>query len=276
MKPMVSVIIPTHNRAAFLKKAIDSVLGQSCRDYELVVVDDGSSDGTAELLASYGDRIISVRQENRGPSAARNLGIARARGEFIAFLDSDDWWHPDKLALQLCAMEEEPGFLISHTQEVWYTTGRLLPQKKKHRKYHGDIFDRCLPICSVSLSTVMARRELFERVGLFDESLPCCEDYDLWLRVSVTHPFLLIDEALTFKDGGRRDQLSYLYRMGMDRYRIYALNKVLGEADMLNEYQRGLAIKELKKKCRIYGNGCLKHGREEEGWYYLRLGGDMI
>jgi glycosyltransferase involved in cell wall biosynthesis len=271
MKEMVTVIIPTYNRASTIQRALDSVLSQTHRGFELIVVDDGSNDHTFRVIRDLGNRVRYVRQERSGPSAARNLGIRMARTVLFAFLDSDDWWDEDKLSVQLEEMEKKPAYLISHTQEIWYRNGNLLTQKKKHRKYHGLIFDRCLPICAVSMSTVVARRELFDEVGLFDESLPCCEDYDFWLRASVRHRFLLVDEPLTLKEGGRPDQVSWIHRRGMDSFRIQSLLKILGEPALLDDAHRNLALRELERKCRIYGNGCIKHGKAEEGNYYLTL-----
>lgn len=267
---MISVIIPTFNRASFLKKAIESVIAQTYRDFELVVVDDGSQDNTRDVVSRFGERITYIRQKNRGPGAARNLGIKKSRGDFIAFLDSDDWWDKEKLFVQMREMLNAPMYLVSHTQEVWYRNRVVLNQKKKHRKFHGYIFDKCLPLCVVSMSTVMARRELFSKVGLFDEDLPCCEDYDFWLRVSSSHSFLLINKALTLKDGGRPDQVSYIYSRGMDKFRIHSIQKLL-DSDDLNNETRLLAIHELSKKCRIYGNGCIKRGKIKEGRYFLGL-----
>ncbi len=268
MEP-VTIVIPTYNRAALLVKAVDSVLGQSHDNFELIVVDDGSSDNTAEIIRDYGS-VIYLYQENQGPAAARNRGIKAAKYDLIAFLDSDDRFAPRKLETQTRAMRASPGCLISHTDEVWYRRGRLLNQKKKHRKFGGDIFTRCLPLCAVSMSTVMVRKEIFARIGFFDESYPCCEDYEFWLRASVEHEFLKIDQALTLKDGGRSDELSFQYRRGMDKFRIQALLKLLRERELTVE-QRRLAVGELVRKCRIYGNGCLKHGRSQEGEYFLEL-----
>jgi glycosyltransferase involved in cell wall biosynthesis len=273
MKETVTVIIPTYNRASTIHRALDSVLSQTHRGFELIVVDDGSEDHTFRIIRDLGSRVRYVRQERSGPSAARNLGIRMARTDLFAFLDSDDWWDEDKLSVQLEEMEKKPEYLISHTQEIWYRNGNLLTQKKKHRKYHGHIFDTCLPICAVSMSTVVARRDLFDEVGMFDESLPCCEDYDFWLRASVRHPFLLVDEPLTLKEGGRPDQVSWIHRRGMDSFRIQSLLKILGEPALLDDAQRNLALRELERKCRIYGNGCMKHGKAEEGNYYLTLPG---
>lgn len=266
----VSVIIPTHNRAEFLAQAIDSVLSQTYANFELIVVDDGSSDETPALLSSYGEALVVLRQENRGPAAARNAGISAARHSLLAFLDSDDRFTKNKLALQVAAMEAQPELLISHTQETWFRNGRHLNQKKRHAKEGGDIFARSLELCVVGMSTVMARRELFDRVGLFDESFPCCEDYELWLRAGAAYPFLLVDAPLTVKHGGREDQVSVRFKTGMDYFRIRAMEKLLA-AKLLTPEQSLLARRELVRKATIYGNGSLKHGRREEGLHCLSL-----
>jgi len=269
MSEPVSVIIPTYNRRDYLQKALESVLSQD-HPLEVIVVDDGSDDGTREAIRIDDARLRYFYQENRCPAAARNIGIRNARYELIAFLDSDDRFARDKLRLQTAAMSAAPEFLISHTDEIWYRRGKHLNQKNRHRKMHGDLFARSLELCVVGMSTVMARRGLFEEIGLFDESLPCCEDYDLWLRTGCRYPFLLVDRPLTIKEGGREDQVSVRFRMGMDKFRIRSLVSLL-ESGMLTREQRKLAAGELVRKCTIYGNGCLKHHRPVEGERYLRL-----
>ncbi len=271
--PRISVIIPAYNRAVLLPRAIRSVLSQTLPCCELIVVDDGSDDATPALLQGLSAAETSIRvlrQENRGAAAARNLGIRAAHGELLAFLDSDDWWLPEKLARQAALMEARPDLLISHTRELWFRGGRRVNQKKKHDPPQGDIFAASTRMCVVGMSTVMARRVLFVRYGLFDETLPCCEDYELWLRVGCREPFLLTPEALTCKDGGREDQLSVIHRMGMDAYRIRALLGLLAKAP-LSAAQRATALAACAEKCRIYGQGCIKHGRPEEGGHYLQL-----
>jgi len=272
MEKFISVIIPTYDRELSLKKAIDSVLKQTYRHFELIVVDDGSEDNTADLVAKYSSGIVYVRQENKGPAAARNRGIRAARYDLLAFLDSDDWFAENKLEAQARAMHENPAYLISHTQEIWYRNGRILNQKIKHKKNSGDIFNQSLKLCAVGMSTVMMRKDIFERYGFFDEDYPCCEDYEFWLRVSAEQKFLLIDQPLTLKDGGRDDQVSSIYRAGMDKFRIQAIMKMLASGS-LTEKQKKSSLEELQRKCRIYGTGCIKHGRAEEGSYYLNLPG---
>jgi len=271
---MISVIIPSHNRARMLAAALASVFAQTRRPDEILVVDDGSSDETPELLTRMQKEapcpLLVLRQDNRGAAAARNAAIVRARGDLLCFLDSDDRWEKRKLALQEQAMEQAPDHLVSHTREIWYRRGKRVNQKKKHEPPGGEIFAACLRMCVVGMSTVMVRSGLFERYGLFDESLVCCEDYDLWLRVACRERFLLVPEALTIKDGGRPDQLSVLHRQGMDRYRIRALVKLL-DSGVLHPAQMRLAVAELERKCTIYGRGCMKHGKEQEGRHYLAL-----
>ncbi|RTZ98887.1 MAG: glycosyltransferase family 2 protein [Deltaproteobacteria bacterium] len=264
----VSVIIPTFNRAGMLQTAIDSVLAQRFNDYELIVVDDGSTDSTPALLATYGEKITSVRQENQGVSAARNTGIRASRGALIAFLDSDDRWLPDKLAVQAASFDARPDMMICQTEEIWIRNGVRVNPKKKHAKPSGNIFGRSLALCLVSPSAVMLRRELFDDVGLFDETLPACEDYDLWLRISCRYPVHLIDQALIVKTGGHSDQLSR--QAGLDKYRIRSLKRLI-ESGRLSDNQRSQTIKVLMEKCRIYADGCRKRGREEEADRFQEL-----
>ncbi len=274
MTNSVSVIIPTYNRSFSLERAVVSVMKQTLPSDELIIVDDGSTDDTyrrmQELSKKYPGKIITFHQSNSGPAAARNLGIKNAKGSMIAFLDSDDHWKKTKLEKQFHVMQKNPECLISHTKEIWFRKGKHLNQKKIHIPRTGDIFDHCVILCGVGMSTVMARKQLFDLVGQFDEDFQCCEDYEFWLRVSAKYSFKLIDEALTIKEGGRADQLSVKHRVGMDKLRIHALLKLL-QSFCLPESKRILAVNELKNKCRIYGQGCLKHNKKEEGDYYLQL-----
>jgi len=270
---VITVVIPTYNRQLYLEQAILSVLNQTVHCAELIVVDDGSTDDTEMVVNKLADHAdISIRyiyQENKGASAARNLGIKNAVGDFICFLDSDDFFMPDKIALQKQAIDES-DCLVSHTCEQWLRRGKHLNQKLKHQPPDGYIFPECLPMCVVGMSTIMVHRELFDKYGMFDESLPCCEDYDFWLRVSTNEKFKLVAQPLTVKNGGREDQLSVIYRAGMDKFRINSLVKLL-ENNALTGQQYRLTVHELKRKCEIYGKGCFKHSKEIEGGYYLQI-----
>jgi len=265
----VSVIITTYNRAPVLEEAIQSVLAQDFRDFELIVVDDGSTDGTRSILEKYSGSLTTLYQENRGVSAARNSGIKRSSGAYISFLDSDDLWLPEKLSTQIAFFNSHPQAFICQTEEIWLRNGVRVNPRKIHKKYSGEIFEHCLSLCRVSPSSVMIKRNLLDEVGLFDEELPACEDYDLWLRVACRYPIYLIEEPLVIKRGGHPDQLSKRFE-GIDRFRIKALTKIL-ESGRLNPYHYHMAVRELKKKCRIYGEGCLKRGKKAEGKKYLAL-----
>lgn len=257
--PHVSVIIPTYNRRDLVREAIASVLAQTYRDFELVVVDDGSNDGTAEAVRE----IAGVRyfyQPNRGVSAARNRGVALSNGELLAFLDSDDIWQSRKLESQVAFFGAHPQAQICQTEEIWLRHGVRVNPHNKHRKFGGDIFARSLELCLVSPSAVMLRRELFERVGGFDEGLPACEDYDLWLRIAATVPVHLIATPFVIRRGGYADQLSRRF-WGMDRFRVTALCKLLGAAVLSPEQQR-LAVAILQKKCAILAQGARKRGKD--------------
>ena len=267
--PKVSVIIPTYNRAFFLSEAIDSVLNQSFRDFELIIVDDGSTDSTPHILRRWEGRIRWMRQENSGVSRARNTGIRAARGRYLSFLDSDDLWAREKLEVQVGFLDANPHYGVCYTDEVWIRRGRRVNPKKIHGKYSGWIFDRCLPLCIISPSSVLMRREVLDVVGCFDERLPVCEDYDLWLRVASRYPIFFLDKKLIIKRGGHANQLSNR-SWGNDRYRVMALEKQLSE-NHLTAQERRATLEVLERKCRILAGGFLKRGKNQEGTKYKAL-----
>jgi glycosyltransferase involved in cell wall biosynthesis len=268
MSPEISVIIPTYNRAAMVVEAVESVLAQEMSEFELIVIDDGSTDDTETRLGIFGSRLHYFKQQNAGVSRARNRGLEIARAPLVAFLDSDDLWLPAKLRVQHKYMVEHPDVLICQTEELWLRNGRRVNPKIRHQKPSGDIFQRSLDLCLVSPSAVMARQELFARIGCFDETLPVAEDYDLWLRAAVDYPVPLLLEPLVIKRGGRLDQLSA--GSSIDRHRIKALEKLL-DSDRLSTKQYQWTWETLQRKCKIYGQGCLKRGKVEEGERYLAL-----
>jgi glycosyltransferase involved in cell wall biosynthesis len=265
---IVSIVLPTCNRSRLVCRAIDSVLAQSYRAIELIVVDDGSTDDTQNRLERYGDCITVIEQANKGVSAARNAGLQAASGQYVALLDSDDVWLPRKLERQVAFFRSRPGAVICQTEEIWIRNGVRVNPGKRHKKHSGMIFEKTLPLCLISPSAVMLRKSLFDEVGLFDESLPACEDYDLWLRISWKYPVHLIDTPLIHKHGGHADQLSRMPQL--DKYRIRALEKIL-EADCLSQQQRSAALETLKQKCRIYAAGCGKRGRIDDARHYAGL-----
>lgn len=265
---MVSVIIPTYNRAWIIKEAIDSVLTQTHKAYELIVVNDGSIDNTDSILNQYDKKLRVIRQANRGVSAARNQGIASSSGDLIALLDSDDLWLPEKLERQVSFFQDHPQALICQTEEIWIRNGKRVNPGRRHQKPSGMIFEPSLSLCLVSPSAVMFRKELIDRVGLFDENLPACEDYDMWLRVGSRYPVYLIDQPLIVKRGGHADQLSRSPML--DKYRIEAIRKLLYQ-NLLTRKQRQAAMAKLKEKCGIYAAGCKKRGRHQEAEAYIQL-----
>ena len=268
MSPKISVIIPTYNRASMVVEAVESVLAQEMAEFDLIVVDDGSTDETGHKLSVYNSRLRYYRQENAGVSAARNRGVELSRAPLVSFLDSDDLWLPSKLHIQHRFMLDHPEVSICQTEEIWWRNGRQVNPKKHHQKPSGDIFQRSLDLCLVSPSAVMMRRELFETVGSFDVELPVAEDYDLWLRVAVDYRVPLLQYPLVIKRGGHSDQLSS--RSGIDRYRIKALEKLLSSG-LLSPQKYAWTWNVFQHKCKIYGQGCLKRGKVEEGEGYLAL-----
>ncbi|MBW1980100.1 MAG: glycosyltransferase family 2 protein [Deltaproteobacteria bacterium] len=255
MAPEVSVIIPTYNRANMVAEAVKSVLLQSGVSFELIVVDDGSTDSTEKKLEPFGSSLQYHRQTHSGVSAARNRGVQLSRAPLLAFLDSDDLWLPGKLLVQKTFMDRNPGMQICQTDELWWRNGRRVNPKRYHQKPSGDIFRASLERCLVSPSAVMIRRPFFEQLGGFDEELPMAEDYDLWLRA-----------ALVIKRGGHADQLSST--PGIDRYRIRALEKLLLNG-RLSRQQYSWVWQTLERKCLIYGRGCLKRSKLAEANKYL-------
>jgi len=268
VSPTVSVIIPSFNRWPLLGEAIESVFSQSYGDFELIVVDDGSTDDTAKQLSRFGSRLRLLSQSNRGVSAARNFAVRHARGSYLAFLDSDDLWLPNKLAIQAAFMEQNRRVQICQTEEIWIRNGVRVNPKAKHQKPSGDIFIPSLALCLVSPSAVMLTRALFEQLGGFDESLPVCEDYDLWLRIALDHSVPLIDDALVIKRGGHADQLSRSL-WGMDRYRVLALQKLLRSG--LDGSRREAAIEVLRRKVEVLAAGARKHGKASDARAYEEI-----
>lgn len=265
MLPVVSVIIPTYNRRALVDEAVGSVLAQSYNNFELIVIDDGSDDGTADHLARYGSYLRLISRRRSGVAAARNYGVSVAKGRYLAFLDSDDLWMPNKLEIQVAFMGQHLGVQICQTDEIWIRNRVRVNPKTKHKKPSGDVFRRSLDLCLVSPSAVMMTKQLFNQVGGFDESFPVCEDYDLWLRIAVERAIPLVPRALVIKRGGHTDQLSHSM-WGMDRYRIESLRKLLRKG--IPEEKREWVLDALKRKVCILCQGARRRGRQHEAAAY--------
>jgi glycosyltransferase involved in cell wall biosynthesis len=206
-----------------LARAIDSVLAQSYEAAEIIVVDDGSSDATSEVAKMYPE-VLLLRQNNMGVSTARNNGVMMASNEWIAFLDSDDTWHPKKLAFQVAHHKKYPDTLVSYTDEVWIRNDKEWPIPKKFHKPDKVSFEDSLGYCNIAPSSVLINKQCFERLGGFDESFEVCEDYDLWLRILRENTIDLVPQKLINKYGGSDDQLSQKYKF-LDRWHIRSLFK---------------------------------------------------
>tara|TARA_Y100001970_G_C14061146_1_gene764231 strand:- start:231 stop:1076 length:846 start_codon:yes stop_codon:yes gene_type:complete len=264
----VSVIIPTYNRKNLLKRALHSVISQTFVPQEIIVVDDGSSDRTKDWVSEKFPDVRYIYQDNSGVSSARNAGIKEAKGSWIAFLDSDDEWMPNKLEQQKRVINSFQEAWLCHTNEIWIRNGVRVNQMKKHQKYGGDVFENCLDICRISPSSVLIKKEVFEMVGLFDESLKVCEDYDLWLRITAVLPVIFLDQPLIIKYGGHTDQLSRV-DSGIEKYRIKSLEKILS-SNSLSKSQSKIAISQLMKKLKIFSNGLEKRNKFKELNIYIK------
>ena len=265
----ISIIIPNFNRKLFLINAINSVLAQTYQNIELIIIDDGSSNKTIEYLKKKKLNIKILEQKNKGVSSARNKGIKLSKNKWIAFLDSDDRWHHKKLEKQVNFIKKNSKYKICHTNEIWIKNGVRINPHFKHKKFGGYIFDKCLDICRISPSSILIHKSVFDRVGLFNERLPVCEDYDLWLRIALKFPILYLNEKLTIKFGGHFNQLSKKF-WGMDRFRIKALENVF-KNNNLSKKNENLVKKALCKKANIYLNGLKKRNRLKEIIYYENL-----
>ena len=256
-KYKISVVIPTLNRINTLQRALDSVINQTYKPAEIIVVDNGSSDGTLKFLREQYPKITILTENKLGVSSARNKGIKKSINQWIALLDSDDAWHPRKLEIQTSMLDSAlKEYNLIHTDEVWFRNNKHINQMKKHKKQGGYIFERCLSLCCISPSSVLFKKNILDKVGLFDESLPVCEDYDMWLKICSSEEVLFAQDKLTYKYGGHKDQLSKSY-WGMDRFRIKSLENIIKNFDLTYK-QKKQAKKELIKKIKIIINGAFK------------------
>ena len=262
-KDQISVVIPVHNREHSVRRAIDSVLAQELLPDEIIVVDDGSDDKTPYVISSYLPQIQVLTQDNMGVSAARNRGVEASSGRWIAFLDSDDEWEMAKLQKQMSYIKRQGNIRILQTEERWIRNNMRVNPGKKYAKKSGNIFKSCLKTCIVGASTVILERSLFDEMGGFDENLPVCEDYDLWIRIAAKYPIPLLSQALTIKYGGHPDQLSAT--PAMDRYRVQSLMKIFDEVDLSLQQQTELLDELILKLSYLY-EGAVRSRRDSRGY----------
>jgi len=261
----ISVIIPTFNREKLLGKTLESVLNQTVKADEIIVIDDGSTDNTKKIVSNYqNERIIYIYKKNSGVSSARNQGIKLASNDWLCFLDSDDIWENNKLEKQIEFHKKNPHILFSNTDELWMFNGKIIKQKKHQHKPKGFCFEQNIPNTLIGASTIMIHKKVLDEVGYFDEELIACEDYDLWLRILDKYELGLIDEKLIIKIAGHENQLSFSTKM-MDKYRILALLK------HQNSKHKNKVNTEIIKKCNILIKGAIKYNNKEIEEHYSKL-----
>lgn len=266
----VDVVLPTHNRAHLLERSIQSVLKQTYSDYNLYIVDDGSTDNTSEFLKYYENipNVFILKQDNKGVSAARNLGIKSSHSPWITFIDSDDEWLPKKLEVQMDLIRKNPHLRFFHSNEIWIRNGKRVNPPKRFEKSNHEIFRRSLETCLISPSTVIMRRDLSEKNGHFDEEFIICEDYDLWLKILATEEIGHCEEFLIKKYGGHEDQLSTRFP-AMDFWRLRSLAKLAHSG--LSTDKLELVLNEINKKAPILLQGFQKHQKSYEYETLLKI-----
>ena len=233
---LVSVIIPTYNSARFLTEAVSSVLAQSFNDFEILVIDDGSTDETQEVMRQYGSPVRCIRQPNSGVAVARNRGIMESRGRYIAFLDADDTWLPDKLERQMNALSSESGAGFCYSAFT-VVDSDLNPLRVNQSKRHASALEDLILRGNVvgSICTVLCERALFDKLGGFDPGLSQCADWDMWVRMAAHTTFTYIDEPLvTYRHHGS----------------MMSRNAALLESDSLRVLEKGFALPGLSDTLR--------------------------
>lgn len=269
---MVSVIIPVYNRFEMAKEAVYSVLGQTYRNHEIIIVDDGSTDLTSTLAVYFRDdtRVKYLKIDHNGmPGFVRNKGVEISTGKYIAFLDSDDLWMESKLEKQVVFLENNSAYEVVHTREAWVRNGKTISQAGFNHKRFGNIFSDALVKCILGPSTIMLESDLYKKLGGFRDDLEIAEDYELWLRLTDTNSIGYLDEPLITKRAGHIGQLSEKYGQ-IEIFRIHGLQKLV-EQNYFTSGNQKLAEKELAEKCRIYSAGCKKRNKIEEAEIYESL-----
>ncbi len=269
----VTVVIPVQNRAEMLRRAVESVSAQTFQDFDLIVVDDASTEdlsGVKGLLEGEGHAWLRMK-ENGGPAVARNAGAAMMKGEWLAFLDSDDVWSPEKLERQLEWHARNPQAEMSQCEEEWLRNGQPLKKKAAQEQPDGWVFEKCVEVCCVSPSCVMISRELWQELSGFDVRYRVCEDYELWLRASLHNQVGLVKSEsgpLVTRHGGHDDQLSFAVE-AMDRFRVLALLELMNREE-LSEERRCYVEQGVLKRAEVLIKGAQKRGKEDAVAVYSR------
>lgn len=258
--PKVSVIIPTYNYASFIVEAVESVLAQTFKDMEVIVVDDGSTDNTRDVLKRFNGKIIYLYQENRGAPTARNKGIRAAQGEYLGFLDADDLWMPEKLEIQVPILDQDPevGLVYANTYNVGALREHQLLSMANKSGGSGRIFTKLLEGNFIPSPSVLVRKSCFEEVGLFDDDMGklAAQDWDMWLRIARVYKVVYVDQVLAKYRYHTRNMTSDLERSKAGR--LYVLNKIFSDP----------SLKELEPRASLYYS-CVYY---EYGEIYYILG----
>ncbi len=262
---LITAIIPVFNRQEVIERSIRSVLAQTRLPLELLVVDDASTDRTCEIVercfASHQTSVLCrlIRLEkNQGVSNARNLAAREAQGSWLAFLDSDDEWLPEKLAWQWQKHEENALWPLIHGEEIWIRRGTFVNQKKIHKKSGGDQFERSLQLCVISPSATLLKKSVFFELGGFDNDFPVCEDYDLWLKLTSLYEIGFVDLPIIKKYGGHEDQLSHAYR-AMDYWRVLSQMRIYKLRPELSSQKKQTLLQCVLEKSAVLLAGFEKH-----------------
>ncbi|MFC1739382.1 glycosyltransferase family 2 protein [Planctomycetota bacterium] len=271
---LISAIIPAFNAGRFINRTIDSILTQTYRDYEIIVVDDGSTDDTADIVKNYGDKVTYIYQDNSGDGAARNTGIAAAKGDWTAFLDHDDEWLPKKLFMQMEVLQRNPTLRWCGSNRYQSDGKRCFPvgnvKAIKKALVNGDYFASFFEamtkgVCPVITSTMLIRREVFEQVGVFDPSLVRCADLDLWWRIAYRYPEIgYIAELMATVHLNVENIVSTKHRLASKRGPLpdglIAKHLKLADKQGALEDFKPYAKKRLRKKLVI----AIYHGRKDD------------
>lgn len=261
---MISVVIPAFNAGRFIRRTIDSVLAQTYCDYEIIVVDDGSTDDTPEVVKSYGQKVRYIYQENAGDGPARNTGIAAAKGEWIAFLDHDDEWLPQKLQLQMELLRQNPElrwcaanyYMSSGSRRAVVGNCKALCKAMGNSSHFEDFFLAVAKMgCSLVTATVVVRKDVFQKAGFFDSCWLGCADLDMWWRIAHHYPkigYLPLPLAIRHLDvqTGLSKQIALRDKSARDRLQLVACHlELAGKFGSINEF-RPLAAQFLRQKLR--------------------------
>jgi glycosyltransferase involved in cell wall biosynthesis len=263
MSGKVSVVIPTFNREKFITKALDSVMDQTYQDYEVVVMDDGSKDNTREIVENYGKKVSYFYQENRGIASARNEAIKRSSGDYIAFLDSDDYWVREKLETQIDLFDKHPEYgMVASCCSSIRLDGSFREKNRPGKSgwVLRDLFNKNF----IRTSSALIKKECLSRVGLFDEDFRECEEYDLWLRIAAMYPIGFINDSLAVyvdnAEGISTDSLAG---------RLFRL-KVLEKEYLAKKIPPKMYNKRISNTCHYIGRHYITRGDTENGRIYLK------